>query len=209
LFVHFAFCLLQVLLFPLTSAIVTYEIVKAKDAADKHLAERTEYQLANAHMSESRDEVLFSARGNPIGICIRYTVRFDEGLDDTRYRSNVSLQFDSMPAMWKIQAETIPFVKSSFSQGEYRFTEDFIPYNFPGFMRFPDAPQRADDRCFSWGNPQTRKFAMSSEAQHATIYVFFPRSLDDHVSRRSTSSLEYSQITFYKGAISAGVLNCQ
>ena len=191
---------------PFVVAAVAYEIVTVSADIEER---RTERQLANAHLSEVTDELLLSPRGNPVGIRLRYAVRFDEGLDDVRYRPIVSLGFETpFVPMTLVRAKTAPVVKGSFVKGEYRFTEDFIPSYSPGFMQFPDAPQRADDRCFYWGYPRAREIATDMESLHATINVSFPRSLDDHQGRRSSSTLAYTQHAFYAGALAEGARDC-
>jgi len=195
---------------PFAVSTVAFAVFAANTAVDERQAGRTEHQLGNAHMSELADEVLLSQHGNPIGIRLRYRVRFDEGLDDIRYRPSVSLNFESPSlAMSKVRSETDPIFEGGFRKGEYRFTEDFVPSYFPGFMQFPTAPQRADDRCFYWGFPGARETATDSEARHATIYVVFPSSLRDHATRRSSSSFAYSQSYFYNSALNEGARDCR
>lgn len=195
------------LIIPIAVVAVEFAIF-ATDTALKR--SRTQQQLSNAHMSEVADEVLRSPRGNPIGIRLRYTVRFDQGLDDIRYRPMVSLRFDSRSAgMWEVRSETDPSIRGSFAKSDYRMTDDFIPGYFPGFMRFPDAPQRADDRCFDWAGADREK-VLRAGAERATISVSFASSPDTGViARNSSSGLAYSQKTFYNGALKEGARECK
>jgi hypothetical protein len=194
------------LVIPFAVAGIEWSLFTANAAFEKR---KVGLQLANAHLSEVTDEVLLAADGQPIGVRLRYTVRFDEGLDNVRYRPLVSLRFESpLVAMWHLRSETDPIVADRFGKGTYRFTEDFIPMYFPGFMRFPDAPQRADDRCFYWGRPAEREIVKDAATMPATIDVSFARGPDQPMSRRSVSSRAYAQSVFYRGAQSEGAHEC-
>ena len=191
---------------PLVVISAAYAIFTARLATERQTTER---QLANAHLSEFTDELLLSARGNPIGIRLRYTIRFDEGLDDLRYRPLVTLSFESPHvAMSQLRAATDPSVAGRFAKGEYRFTDDFVPYFFPqGITQFPQ--EQANNRCFYWGFPRARELVKDAEARRATIFMSFPRSLNDHMSRSSSTTLAYSLGAFYDGAIREGARDCQ
>ncbi len=193
---------------PLAVAGLATEIVTSKETATK---QRTEHQLANAHLSEVTDELLLSERGNPIGIRLRYTVRYADGLDDKRYRPIVSVRFDSpFVEMWPVRSQIDPAVGAQFDAREYSVTEDFIPMYFPGFMRFPDAPQRSDDKCFYWGRPSDREIAKDSETHHATINMSFATGPEQaSKNRTSTTRRIYSQGVFFSAALREGARDCQ
>lgn len=193
---------------PFAVAGLATEIVTSKETETK---QRTEHQLANAHLSEVADELLLSERGNRIGIRLRYTVRYADGLDDKRYRPIVSIRFDSPSVeMWPVRSQTDPAVGARFDAREYAVTEDFIPMYFPGFMRFPDAPQRSDDRCFYWGRPSDREIAKDSEPRHATINMSFATG-PEQASKNRTSATRtvYSQSEFFDAALREGARDCQ
>ena len=192
---------------PLVVISAAYGMFTAKLATER---QRTERQLANAHLSDFTDELLLSAHGNPIGIRLRYTIRFDEGLDDFRYRPMVTLSFESPHvAMSQLRAATDPSVAGRFAKGEYRFTEDFVPYFFPaGIMQPSQAREQANNRCFYWGFPGARELVKDAEAKRATISMSFPRSLNDHTNRSSFTTLAYSLDAFYDGAIREGARDC-
>ena len=187
----------------LATAIATIEATAAN--------QRTEHQLANAHLSEVTDEVLLSERGNPIGIRLRYTVRYAEGLDDMRYRPVVSVRFVSPRVeMWPVRSQTNPAVGARFDASEYSVTDDFVPMYFPGFMRFPDAPQRSDDKCFYWGRPSDKEVTKDSETHHATINMSFATGPEQASKNRTSSTrIAYSQSEFFGAALREGARDCQ
>jgi hypothetical protein len=194
------------ILIPFAVGAAVLAIISADAAFEKR---KTEAQLANMHLSGVTDELLLSPGGNPIGIRLRYTVRFDEGLDDVRYRPSVMLRFSSPSLeMWNVRSETEPAVSDKFKRGTYRFTADFIPMYFPGFMRFPGAPQQADNRCFYWGNPADREQARDPEARSASVNLSFATAPDLAASRRSSSTHAYAQSAFYDGALAEGAREC-
>jgi hypothetical protein len=92
------------LVIPFAVGAIEWTVFTAAAAFEKR---RAEHQLANTHLSDVSDELLLSARGQAIGVRLRYTVRFDEGLDDVRYRPIVSLHFESpFVAMWQLRSQT-------------------------------------------------------------------------------------------------------
>lgn len=192
---------------PFVVAAVEYAIFAA-DAAFKK--SRTTHQLAGAHLSAVTDEALLSAQGNPIGIRLRYTIRLDEGLDDVRYLPILSLGFEPhFIAMTRVRSDSDPVVTDNLGKHEYRFTEDFVPGYFPGFLRFPGVPQRADDRCFYWGRPADRQLARDTTAEHATINISFATSPEKaSVNRVSSTAQAYAQEAFYNGARAEGARDC-
>lgn len=56
---------------------------------------RTARQLAQAQLLDLSDEPLLGAGGNPIGVRITYRIRFEEGLNDTRYQPFATLHVES------------------------------------------------------------------------------------------------------------------
>lgn len=194
------------LVMPIVVTAVIYKILSAKVTEDRR---RTAEQIKNMRLSDITDELLLSPHGNPLGIRLRYTLRLGEGLDDMRYRPIASITFGGpMSAMWSVRLETTPSVTGSYSKGEYHVTEEFVPWYFPGFLRFPEAAQRADDRCFSWGVPGLRELAMSTSPTHATISVSVPQSVDGPSVPHRSPSKAYTQIAFYSGARAEGAVDC-
>lgn len=169
----------------------------------------TARQLAGINVSPVEDEMLLSRRGNPIGIRVRYKVRFADGLDDIRYRPTVSLAFVSPHVeMWELRSEITPAVEGRFDKGEYNFVVDFIPAYLPGFMRFPDASQRKTDRCFYWAPLGMRAVATDSVPRRATISLNIARDPRGPSIRRNFQSNAYAQRTFYEGALAEGAIDC-
>lgn len=148
------------------------------------------------------DEALLGARGHPIGVRLRFKVRFEHGLDDTRLQPVAGLHIPSPPANMVMRDWAVtPPVSGKFPAGEYLFTQDFIPDFLPKSMRFPSSPQVADDQCFYWGNEAHRLAATSDVKQQLEV------SIMAYDIRQLTSS-SYALHDFYLGAMAEGAHEC-
>jgi len=58
---------------------------------------KTARQLAHSRISSVRDELLLGSGGNPIGVRVRYSVSYDDGLDDERNAPLAIVHLDEPP----------------------------------------------------------------------------------------------------------------
>jgi hypothetical protein len=161
-------------------------------------------QLANARAFDITDELLPGRSGNPIGVRLRYKVRFEKGLDDMRFHPFAMLHVESPPDNLLASAVAVsPAATDRYEVGVYAFTEDFIPSFLPRFMRFPGlaASTNGADRCFDWGSDAMRRARLDTPAQRLTLRI-------EPLNVTQSTTHEYASSTFRDGAEREGARDC-
>jgi hypothetical protein len=180
------------------AAIGIARLIESYDAA------RSARQLKHAQVLELSDESLLGAGGNPIGVRITYRVRFEEGLDDTRYQPFASLHVESPPDNLAVhRVQVTPNASVRYERGEYRFTEEFVPSFLPRFLRFPELARSGNesDRCFSLDNDSMRRAAGDRTRQRFVVHI-----QTYGIEQRTARS--YALADFYDGALREGAREC-
>ena len=161
-------------------------------------------QLAHATAFDISDEPLLSRSGNPIGVRLRYKVRFDKGLDDMRFHPFATLHFESPPDNLLASSVAVtPKASDRYEARVYEFTEDFIPPFLPRFMHFPELAASKDgaDRCFDWGNDALRRARIDASPQRLTLRI-------EPLNVTQATTRDYAWPTFIDGAKREGARDC-
>jgi hypothetical protein len=160
---------------------------------------RTARQLAHSRISKVRDELLLGPGGNPIGVRIRYSVTYDDGLDDLRYAPFATIHLnDPAGNLLMLNKEVSPTVSGRYERLEYQFTEDHVPMFLPPRMIFPESK----DWCIRWANEGQRTTVLQSPPQHYQIVI-------EPYRQESETTNEYPLKTFYEGAFKEGAKECR
>jgi hypothetical protein len=170
---------------------------------ETHDARRLD-QLAHSRAFDITDEPLLGRSGNPIGVRLRYKVRFEKGLDDVRFHPFAMLHAESPPE--NLLASSVVVKPSALDRYEarvYEFTEDFIPSFLPRFMRFPQLAASTDgsDHCFEWGNDAIRSARLDAPPQRLMLRV-------EPLNVTQATTRDYSWSTFIDGAKREGARDC-
>jgi hypothetical protein len=146
-----------------------------------------------------RDELLLGAGGNPIGVRVRYSVAYDDGLDDERNAPFAIVHLDEPPGnLLMLKKEVSPAVSGGYEKSEYQFTEDHVPNFLPSGWIFLESK----DLCLRWPNEDERTAVPRSPAQRYEILI-------EPYRHRSETTNAYALQTFYEGALREGAKECR
>ena len=151
------------------------------------------------------DEEVLTERGNPIGVRVRYEVRYPRGAE--------ALISQLPPA--NLSSAPLPYAKGfwvlrneihALNATDYSLSSDIVPDFMPPTVRFgikPGAPEsREAASCFQWlGGPSEREAVLNASPQAFRIYISEPEYSSP--TRRS-----YSLRRFYEGALKDGAREC-
>jgi hypothetical protein len=160
---------------------------------------KTARQLAHSRISKLADEPLLGRAGNPIGVRIRYSVAYADGLDDLRHAPFAAVLMNApVVNLLTLKTEVSPPVRGGYGRSEYRFTEDHVPSFLPAGFIFPESK----DPCFRWSNEAQRTAVLRSLPQRYEIMI-------EPYRQRSETANGYALRTFYEGAIREGAKECR
>jgi hypothetical protein len=160
---------------------------------------RTARQLAHSRISEVRDELLLGPAGNPIGVRIRYTIAYDDGLDDLHYGPFATVHLnDPMGNLLALNKAVSPVISGRYEKSEYQFTEDQVPMFLPPSLIFPESK----DPCIRWANDDQRTAVLRSPPEHYQVII-------EPYRRQSETTSQYALETFYEGALGEGAKECR
>jgi hypothetical protein len=188
--------LLTGILCPIVVATATFQVA----SLTRRLHERTTArQLAHSRISKLADEPLLGGAGNPIGVRIRYSVAYADGLDDLHHAPFATVHVNApVVNLLTLKTEVSPPVRGGYGRSEYRFTEDHVPSFLPAGFIFPESK----DSCFRWSNEAQRAAVLRSAAQRYEIMI------EPHRHRSETAN-GYALRTFYEGALRGGGKECR
>jgi len=179
----------------LCPVVVTTSVLEVAKLSQTFKDRKTARQIAHSRIESVRDELLLSARGNPIGVRIRYRVEYDEGLDDLRYAPFANVHVDDPTAnLSTLNKEVRPAIIGS---GKNEFTEDFGPNFLPAGFIFPGS----QDLCLRWQSKEGKAAVLRSAPQHYTIEI-------EPFRYRSVTTNAYAFQAFYEGALREGAKEC-
>jgi hypothetical protein len=159
----------------------------------------TARQLAHSRVSHVRDEPLLGPGGNPIGVRIRYSVAYDDGLDDPRNAPFATVLIrDPVVNLLTLKAEVSPPVGGRYEKSEYQFTEDHVPGFLPAGFIFPESK----DRCFRWSSEKERVATLQSPPQRYKIMI-------EPYHQLIETANAYALRAFYEGARGEGGKECR
>jgi hypothetical protein len=159
---------------------------------------RTARQLANSRIAAVRDDLLLGPGGNPIGVRIRYSVVYDDGLDDLHYAPFATVHVNApVGNLLPLNKAVSPEVSGHYRKAEYQFTEDYVPYFLPPRLVFPGS----GDACLRWTNERQRAAALQSPPQRYEIVI-------EPYRRQIETRNAYALETFYNGALREGSKEC-
>ena len=171
----------------------------------RHLAFLDAKIKAEARLIRIDDEELLTARGNPIGVRLRYEVRYPKGSEELiRHIPPANLSTVGPPYL--LGFCVINTESRALGQTDYAMTTDVIPEFMPKMIRFAESPGHpgsgSSDPCFWWprGAP-LRATVLATAPQPFWIYLSPP-----HYSARTERS--YDMHRFYEGALSEGAKEC-
>jgi hypothetical protein len=156
---------------------------------------RTARQVAHSHVSKVRDELLLGPGGNPIGVRIRYSVTYDDGLDDLHYAPFATVHLDDpVGNLLALRRAVLPPVSGRYGSSDYQFTEDYVPYFLSPHLIFPES----NDSCLRWSSQRERAAA----PQHYRVVI------QPHQYQSETTNT-YALETFYQGSLREGARECR
>jgi hypothetical protein len=169
---------------------------------------RTTRQLAHSRISSVSDEPLLTAKGNPIGVRIRYTVQYDDGLDDQHYAPFAQLWTETPTLYFNslilLRRKVMPRVDGTPRKGAYKFTEDFVPGFSPRMILF-----QLPEPCFAWyvstqssAHRASREETLESAPQHFRIVI-------EPFQYTARTANAYAYRTFYDGQTREGAQECE
>jgi hypothetical protein len=160
---------------------------------------RTARQLAHSRISNVWDEPLLGPGGNPIGVRVRYSVAYDDGLDDPHYAPFATvLMNERVVNLVTLKTEVSPSVGGKYEKSEYQFTEDHVPGFLPAGFIFPESK----DQCFRWSSEKERTAALQSPPQHYKIMI-------EPYHQLIETPNAYALRTFYEGTLREGAKECR
>jgi hypothetical protein len=146
-----------------------------------------------------RDELLLGPAGNPIGVRIRYTIAYDDGLDDLHYAPFATVHLnDPTGNLLTLKKAVSPTISGRYRSSEYQFIEDHVPSFLPAGFIFPESK----DACFRWSNEAERTAVLRSAPQRYQIMI-------EPYRHRSETANGYALRTFYQGALREGAKECR
>jgi hypothetical protein len=192
----------------LCPVVIVMSVHVVVSSAEAFHESRTTRQIAHSRISNVSDEPLLTANGNPIGVRIRYTVQYDDGLDDLHYAPIAQVGTET-PALYfntlsLVSNRTTPKVTGAYGKGTYEFTEDFVPGFSPRMILFNVA-----EPCFIWYAP-TRSPAhrASQEATLDSVPQHFRIVIEPYRYTTRTANA-YAYRTFYEGQMREGAKECE
>ena len=160
---------------------------------------KTARQLAHSQMSEVRDELLLGPGGNPIGVRIRYSVMYADGLDDLHYMPFLTVHVNHpVGNLLALKKEVSPPVSGRYGKSECQFAEDHVPSFLPAALLFPDSK----DLCLRWASEAERTAVLESPPQRFEILI-------EPYRKQSETTKVYTLKTFYEGALEEGAVECR
>jgi hypothetical protein len=188
--------LLTGVLCPVAVTISIFQVIRLVRGVHQR---RTARQLAHSRISEVRDELLLGPAGNPIGVRIRYTIAYDDGLDDLHYAPFATVHLnDPTGNLLTLNKVVSPTISGRYRSSEYQFTEDHVPYFLAPRLIFPES----DGACLRWSNQQERTAALKSPPQRYRIVI------EPYQQQNETTNV-YALETFYEGALREGAEECR
>jgi len=170
-----------------------------------HLASLDAKIKKEARLIRIADEELLTARGNPIGVRLRYEVHYPEGSAELiPHVPPASLSMVPPPYLtgfWARNTES-----HALNATDYAMTADVIPEFMPKMLRFPGIPTNpgsgSSDPCFWWPRGASGRTTVLTIAPQAFwIYLYGPR-----YSARTKRI--YDLHRFYEGALNEGAKEC-
>jgi hypothetical protein len=187
--------LLTGILCPFVVTTAVFQVTKLVRGAHER---RTARQLAHSRISKVQDEMLLGPGGNPIGVRIRYSVAYQDGLSDLHDAPFATVHVnDTMGNLLPLNKEVSPAVSGRYERSEYRFTEDHVPMFLPPSLIFPESK----DWCIRWANEEQRTAVLQSPLQRYEIVL-------EPYRQQSETTKEYALKTFYDGALREGAKEC-
>jgi hypothetical protein len=160
---------------------------------------RTARQLAHSQMSEVADELLLGPGGHPIGVRLRYSVVYADGLDDLHYMPFATIHVNNpVGNLLALRKEVSPPAGGRYGKSEYRFAEDHAPSFLPAALLFPDSK----DLCLRWASEGERTAVLESPPQRFEILI-------EPYRKQSETTKVYTLKTFYEGALEEGAKECR
>jgi hypothetical protein len=189
--------LLPVVVCGIPAAILSYRSNQLQDLDARIKKEATVITM--------EDEELVTDHGNPIGVRLRYQVRYPKG-SDALISHIPPANLSSRPApysggFWILSTEI-----HALNATDYLLISDVVPEFLPSTLRFVENPKYpgsgGKDPCFYWqGGPSQRTDVLNAQPRTFRIYMSEPAY--DGPTRRS-----YDLHRFYDGAVKQGAKEC-
>jgi hypothetical protein len=188
--------LLTGMLCPVVVATAIFQITSLVRRVHERTAAR---QLAHSRISKLADEPLLGGSGNQVGVRIRYSVAYADGLDDLHHAPFATVHVNAPVAnLLTLKTAVSPPVGGGYGRSEYQFTEDHVPSFLPAGFIFPES----QDRCFRWANEAERTAVLRSPPHRYEILI-------EPYRHRSETTNGYALRTCYEGAIREGAKECR
>lgn len=199
----------SLLIIALSLPVVLYGIPLAALAVltiqQKHLMEIDGQVKKEARILTIEDQELLSDHGNPVGVRVRYQVRYPigaEGLISHLPPANLSSAPDPYAKGFWVRSNQF----HALSATDYELISDVVPDFMPQMIRFAEDPMfprnASKDPCFNWpGGSSERTAVLNMPPQTFRIFVTEPAySGPTHGS--------YDLHRFYEGAVQEGAKEC-
>jgi hypothetical protein len=189
--------LLPVVIYGIPTAVLSYQAI--------HLMELDTRIKKEATLITIEDEELLTDHGNPIGVRVRYQVRYPKGADALiSHLPPANLSNAPSPYTGGFWVRSTEF--HALNATDYVLTSDIVPEFMPATLRFVENPRYpgtgGKDPCFNWpGGPSRRTAVLNTPPQTFRIYVSEP-------AYSAPTQRSYDLHRFYEGALKEGGKEC-
>ena len=151
------------------------------------------------------DEEFVTDRGNPVGVRVRYQVRYPKGAETViAHLPPASLSSAPFPYLQGFSMRNYEF--HALNATDYAHTIDIVPDFMPRFIQFAGyswhVESGGEDSCFNWPDRLPARAAVLSTPPR-TFQVFLSEPAYSAPTRRS-----YDLRRFYDGAVKEGAREC-
>jgi hypothetical protein len=194
--------LLIALLLPVLTGVIPAEILSYRSSRTEALYTKVKNESTIVTME---DEEYITERGNPVGIRVRYQVRYPKGAETViPHLPPASLSSAPFPYVQGFSMRNSEF--HALNATDYVHTVDLVPGFMPQIVQFPGSPgypgTAGKDVCFNWPDHAPQRTATLSTPPR-TFQVFLSEPAYSAETRRT-----YDLRRLYDGAIKEGAKEC-
>jgi len=197
--------LIIALLLPMVLYGIPIGVLAVLSSQESHLMDLDGKVKKEASILTIEDEELLTDHGNPVGVRVRYQVRYPMGTETLISHlppANLSSAPDPYAKGFWVRQNQFHALNAT----DYELTSDIVPDFMPQMLRFVEDPrfQRSGgkDPCFNWpGGPSERSSVLNTPPQIFRIYLTEP-------AYSGTTHGSYDLHRFYESAIKEGAKEC-
>jgi hypothetical protein len=194
--------LLIAILLPVMTCVIPAGILSYRSSRTEALYAKVKRESSIVTME---DEEYLTERGNPVGIRVRYEVRYPKGAEAViPHLPPASLSSAPFPYLQGFSMRNSEY--HAINATDYVHTVDLVPGFMPQIVQFPGSPgypgTAGADVCFHWPDQASQRTATLSTPPR-TFQVFLSEPAYSAETHRS-----YDLRRFYNGAVKEGAKEC-